>query len=76
MPPEVRKFWRQAQGTIDYIEFKQMKIPDANAQSVTLELIVGRDLEKFPRYPAGNLKGGILLRDKSGKITQSKESAK
>jgi hypothetical protein len=58
-----RDFWRQMDASIKNVAFKSMKIPDRSAESVTIDLIMGRDYEKFPRYPAGAYKGDYVLRD-------------
>lgn len=58
-----KEFWKQMDASIKNVDFKSMKIPDRDAESVTVDLIVGRDYERFPRYPAGAYKGDYVLRD-------------
>jgi len=62
--PAANALWQQISDSIEHIAFKNMKIPEKTVESVTLEMIVGRDLEKFPRYPAGAIKEDYVLRDK------------
>lgn len=70
MSPKAERMWQQAKAALSYIEFKSMKIPDPNATSITLEMIIGRDYEKFPRYPAGQMKvDGLVRNSQNGKIT-------
>lgn len=62
-----REFWKQMEASMKNVDFKSMKIPNRDAQSVTVEMIMGRDYERFPRYPAGAYKGDYVLRDPKSK---------
>lgn len=71
VPAKAQEFWQQIKESIANIEFKQMTIPDKKAQSVSLEIVAGRDVERFPRYSFYHCKG-LLVRDKTGHITRGK----
>jgi hypothetical protein len=70
VPLKAREFWEQIKKSIANIERKEMKIPGDDVESVGLELVVGRDLQVFPRYPFGTYKK-LLVRKKDGSITHA-----
>ena len=69
--PKAQAFWKQALECVEYIEFSQMKIPDSKVASVTLDIVLGRDLDSFPRYSFCNYQGflkrvnGVIIRAKT-----------
>ncbi len=69
-PAKAQEFWRQIKESIASIEFKLMTIPDQKVNSVSLEIVAGRDMEKFPRYSFHKYKS-LLVRDKTGKISRA-----
>lgn len=73
VPPKAHAFWKQVQSSFANIEFQQMKIPDSSVDSLTMEIVVGRDLSTFPRYPFAKYKG-LLVRDKRGDIKRAATS--
>jgi hypothetical protein len=73
VPPKAQAFWKQVQASFANIEFQQMKIPDSTVESLTMEIVLGRDLSKFPRYPFVKYKG-LLVRDKKGDIKRAERS--
>lgn len=68
--PKANAFWKQALECVQYIEFSQMKIPDNKVASVTLDIVLGRDLDSFPRYSFCNYQG--LLKRVNGVIVRAK----
>ncbi len=70
VPLKAREFWKQIMESIANIESVEMKIPSDTVKSVKLELVAGRDLEVFPRYPFGTCKK-LLVRNKDGSITRA-----
>lgn len=73
IPPKAKEFWQQIKESIANIERKEMKIPGDDVESVKLELVAGRDLQVFPRYPFSTYKG-LLVRKKDGSITRAPTS--
>jgi hypothetical protein len=70
VPTKAQEFWQQIKESIANIEFKLMTIPDRKVNSVSLEIVAGRDLERFPRHAFFKYKG-LLVRDKTGKISRA-----
>lgn len=70
MPLKAREFWQQIKKSVANIERKEMKIPGEDVESVKLELVAGRDLQVFPRYPFGTYKK-LLVRKKDGSINRT-----
>lgn len=71
LPAKAQEFWKGAYSAVEYIEFKEMKIPDFKVASATMDVVFGRDREVFPRYPFCDYQG-ILKRDKEGYIYRAK----
>lgn len=71
LPAKAQEFWKGAYSAVEYIEFKEMKIPDFKVASATMDVVYGRDREVFPRYPFCDYQG-ILKRDKEGFIYRAK----
>lgn len=70
VPKKAREFWKQIMESIANIESVEMKIPTDTVKSVKFDLVAGRDLQVFPRYPFGTCKK-LLVRDKDGSITRA-----
>lgn len=71
LPAKAQEFWKGASSAVEYIEFKEMKIPDFKVASATMDVVYGRDREVFPRYPFCDYQG-LLKRDKEGFIHRAK----
>lgn len=71
LPAKAQEFWKGASSAVEYIEFKDMKIPDFKVASATMDVVYGRDRDVFPRYPFCDYQG-ILKRDKEGYIYRAK----
>jgi len=71
LPAKAKEFWKGVSSAVEYIEFKEMKIPDFKVASATIDVVCGRDQEVFPRYPFCDYQG-ILKRDKEGLIHRAK----
>ncbi len=69
-PKKAQEFWQQITESIASIELKLMTIPDRKVNSVSLEIVAGRDLKLFPRHPFFKYKG-MLVRDKTGKTNRA-----
>ena len=63
-------FWKQVRECVEYIEFAQMKVPDDKVASVTLDIVMGRDLDVFPRYAFCEYQG--LLKRAGSTIVRAK----
>lgn len=71
LPAKAQEFWKGASSAVEYIEFKDMKIPDFKVASATMDVVYGRDRDVFPRYSFCDYQG-ILKRDKEGYIYRAK----
>lgn len=70
IPPGVQEFWRQIQSAVSAIEPRHLNLPEPQIKSQTLEIVIGRDPSKFPRYATPF--NGMLVRNSSGKIVHVK----
>lgn len=66
----VLAFWQQIQKALSQVASTRLNVPGPRFKSFVLELVIGRDPSKFPRYSTPF--NGLIVRDSHGKSTHAK----